>query len=174
MEIKTVDEIIKEVMRKYNRNPKEWKVFAGKDKNGYYDLLITHKSQIWLIKSEQINPFKWVGYGVKQSIENDEKIKKFPSFQFGFRPLSQKKIEELSETLEDREKMSEFILKLLNTQPKPIHEIKSPLVVQGPIVYSSKPLEIISEEQKRLSNKLKEELERLIYKKYSQTRTLYI
>ncbi|MEM3061159.1 MAG: hypothetical protein QW265_01980 [Candidatus Bathyarchaeia archaeon] len=174
MKIKTADEIMKEVMKKYNKDPKEWKVFAGKDRAGYYDLVITHKSQIWLIKSEQINPFKWVGYGVKQSVESEEKIDKFSPFQFGFRPLSKRKIEELLENLNGPEKTNEFVLKLLNTQPKPIHEIKSPLVVQGPIVYSSKPLEIISEEQRRLDNKLKNELEKLIYKKYSQTRTLYI
>ncbi|MEM3653727.1 MAG: hypothetical protein QW723_03335, partial [Candidatus Bathyarchaeia archaeon] len=160
MNIKTVDEILKEVIKRYNKDPKEWKVFVGKDRSGHYDLLITHKSQIWLIKGEQINPFKWIGYGIEQSIENDEKIKKFPSFQFGFRPLPKEKIEELSKIIEDHEKMNEFILNLLNTQPKPIHEIKSPLVVQGPIVYSSKPLEIISEEQRKLSNKLKDELEK--------------
>lgn len=174
MTIKTIDEIIKEVTIKYNKDPKGWKVFAGKDKDGYYDLVITHKSQIWLIKGEQINPYKWIGYGVKQSIENEEEINRFSSHQFGFRPFPKKKIEELLETFKNHEKMNKLVEELLKVQPKPIHEIKTPLMVQGPIVYSLKPLEVISEKQKELTKKLKDELEKLIYRKYSQTRIPYI
>ncbi len=50
----------------------------------------------------------------------------------------------------------------MRERPKPIDKIKTPGVVQGPITFSRGSLDFISERHRKLDNKLKMELDRLL------------
>ena len=54
---------------------------------------------------------------------------------------------------------------VMSIDPKPHGEITTPWVLQGPVMHSAKPLELISDRQRKLDAKMNMELESLLRKK---------
>ena len=172
--MKAAKDVKKEIVRQYDENPKDWSVHFGRDMKGHYDLVVAHGSTAWIIKEEQINPFKFVGFGVKASrSELEPFIEGIPN-TFGVRSPSEEQMRELAEALERRESVKDLLNKIIGSKPIRTHEINSPLVVQGPISYSAKPINAISGEQRRLDYKLRIELEKMLNRRYPQVLRPYI
>jgi hypothetical protein len=167
MNIKTIEEIMKEIHKKYNEDPYGWKVLSGIDNKGFIDLYFIHKNKAWRLKIWQLDPFRNVGYGI--SLENFGEIKKLKNYPlYGFRDLSKKEAIEIL-TLPPKE----AIKRLMNIKPVPIDELNKPIIVEGPITFSNKPLSFLSEEQRNLDQKLSSELEKLLLKKYIDRIKIY-
>jgi hypothetical protein len=162
----------KEIFRLYNKNPKGWYVLIKKDQIGYYDTIIAHEKDVWFIKEEQVNPYELIGFGVKKDIEDDEALKSIRPYQFGFRPLSKKIADEVLESFNNDKSLDRVMSKIIREKPLPINRIKSEFIVQGPVIYPAKPMELVSN-QGEIDMKLRAELKKLIYKKYPHLLTTY-
>jgi hypothetical protein len=172
--MRTAKDVKKEIVRQYDKNPKDWRLHVGRDVRGHYDLAVAHGSTAWIIKEEQINPFKFVGFGAKTSRQNLEPlIEDIPNI-FGIRSVSEKRMSELANALERKESVKDILAKIMKSNPVKSHEIKGPMVFQGPISYSAKPIHSISEGQRRLDSKLRIELENLLNRKHPQVLRPYI
>ncbi len=172
--MKEARDVKKEIVKKYDANPRDWRMHVGRDIKGHYDLIVAHGSTAWIIKEEQINPFKFVGYGSKVNRQILEPfIENLPN-NFGIRSTSNKQMRELADALERKQSIKDILTKIINSNPISSHEIKGPLIFQGPISYSPKPVTTISEKQKKLDYQLRKELENLLNKKYPQVTRPYI
>ena len=76
MNIKSRDEILKDVIREGKKHPKNWKAVFGKDNknlsNDYY--IFNPKIGIFLLKEYQKNPFEMKGIGGKIARHVDEDL----------------------------------------------------------------------------------------------------
>jgi hypothetical protein len=166
-------DVKREIFSLYNKKPRGWHVFIKKDQRGYYDTIVTHEKDIWFIKEEQINPYDLIGFGFKEEIEDKEALKSIRPYQFGFRPLSKKIVDEVMESLSNNKNMDRIMSKIMREKPLPIGRIRSEFMVQGPVIYPAKPMELISN-QNEIDMKLRTELNKLIYKRYPHLFTTYL
>ncbi len=172
--MKTAKEVKEEIVSQYDENPKDWSVCAGRDVGGHYDLVVAHGSKAWILKEEQINPFKFVGFGVKTSRRNLEPLIKDAPNTFGIRSVSEKQMRELADALEKKESVKDILTKIMKSTPVKSNEIKGPMIVQGPVIHSFRPTNYISEGQRKLDYRLRTELENLLNRKYPQVLRPYI
>jgi len=168
------EDIKKEILKRYDSNPSGWRVFVGRDRRGHFDLVISHDSDTWLIKEEQINPFRSVGFGVRDKVVGFETVERISPYTFGLRPLSERQMMKVALALRSNESPSKFLARVLRTEPVASTEITSPGVLQGPVIHSARGIELISERQAELDRELRLELERLLTRKYPQTIAPYM
>lgn len=170
----TAEDARREILERYNRNPRGWRVFSAKDSRGYYDLLVIHGSNVWMIKEHRINPFKSVGYAFKAKDGNV--LSNFPtSPEFGFRPVPKDKLEEvLKGSPEDL--LKNLVKEIIDTKPVPINSLANTegIIVQGPLIHYTRPVGLISQRNRELDLQLRSELERVLIKRYPQTIIPYI
>jgi len=172
--VETSDEVKKEILKRYDSNPAGWRLFVGRDGRGHYDLIVSHGSDIWLMKEEQINPFHSVGFGIRDKVANFETIERISPYTFGLRPLSEEQMMRVALALRSGESPSKLLARVLRTDPVASSEITSPGILQGPIIHSAKGIELISERQAEFDRMLRRELERLLMRKYPQTIATYV
>ncbi len=169
------EELRREILRRYNRDPHEWHVLAGRDQKGYYDVVVVHGSDTWLIKEQMINPLYSVGFGVKDNLIDQPFGKtQLPHYTFGLRPLSRQHVENVTNALKTGQNLTGLISNILKTTPVASNEIESHMALQGPIIHGSRAIHAISENQAELDRKLRIELEKLLYRRYSNTVAPYL
>jgi hypothetical protein len=167
------EKIKEKIIKRYNSNPIGWRIIFGKDNYGHFNTAIAHETNIFLIKEEQINPYKYVGFGTEISTEMDV-FKKISPHTFGLRPVSEKQIKKLSKGLNlGNKKFKDVFSDIMRNNPVSADKIDSSIVLQGPIVSSERTTNIISQKNKELDAKLRSELKKLLNKKYPQTFTPY-
>lgn len=170
----TAEDARREILKRYNRNPRGWKVFSAKDSRGYYDLLVIHGSDVWMIKEHYINPFKSVGYAFK--VKDGKALSNLPiSPDFGFRPVPKDKLEEvLKGSPEDS--LKNLVKEIIDTKPVPVNGLTNTegLIVQGPLIHYTRPIGLISQRNRELDLQLRSELERILIKRYPQTIIPYL
>ena len=147
---------------------------VGKDKLGFYDVLISHGTQAWQVKEYQVNPYKFVGLGSRLPNSTPEPLIS-NEYPFGFRPVGIEQMKELAALIDDPRAVSELAAKLLGEKPVSSTEaIESPGVLHGPILHSSRPLEALSSSHTRLDDKLRKELQRIVNRDFRHTIAPYI
>jgi len=62
---------------------------------------------------------------------------------------------------------------LMGRNPVSIPSINAPAVIQGPVTHSNDALSIMGSKQKDVNSQLKEELDKLLEKKYPHLKTMY-
>lgn len=148
--------MLERILKKYNKNPKGWNFSVGKGhEDKFFDILISSGKDAWQIKLDTLYKPNPLGVGVK--VGRSSKIFDNPH-PFGFRPIPEEFIPELSETGFSPDIIGEIMRK----RPQPIDQIKTSGVVQGPITFSRGPLDFISERHKKLDNKLRMEMDKLL------------
>ncbi len=154
--ILTSGKIREDIVKRYNKDPKGWGVFVGRDKENFISSIFMHKSNVWAIKEFAINPYKSLGCGIRTRFRNEFKPENYP---FGIRPLTIQQ--------EDKLKNGNYpvIEEILNKNPVSEDECNGSLVLGGPVITSDKPL-VISSEQEKLDSMLRKSLNSLIRKKY--------
>jgi hypothetical protein len=96
-------------------------------------------------------------------------------YPFGLRPVGMDMMKELASLIDDPRAMSDLASKLLSEKPVSSREaIESPAILQGPILHSSSALEALSTSHTKLDEKLRKELQRIVYKEFRHTVTPYI
>ncbi len=167
------DKLRREIAKSYDSNPMGWSVLVGRDSRNFNQILISHGSQAWMLKEELINPYRSVGFGVELA-GGVEALRGTVPQQFGLRPLNKRQIGELADLMRMEESPRDFLLRVMRSKPVPTSEVRSPLVVQGPVVATSNPLGLLSDKHRELDLKLREELEKLLLRKYPQTVIPYL
>lgn len=147
MEISKVKE---EIWKKYNDDPRNWSFWISRDKNGeFYDLFIIHKDECYFIKMDTIYKPNPLGLGKKMKVDTDFSSKLPES---GFRKMDRSELEELFNKPK----------KLFKREPTSFDDLKENEVgFMGPQYMSQEPPQI-SEGQKKLDEKLSEELRKLM------------
>jgi hypothetical protein len=147
---------------------------VGKDKLGFYDVLISHGAQAWQVKEYQVNPYKFVGLGsrIPSSTRGPLIASEHP---FGFRPISLDKMKELAAVIDDPKAMSDLAVKLLTQKPVSSGEAEeSPAILHGPVLQSMRPIEALSSSHMKLDERLRRELERIVHRDFRHTVAPYI
>ncbi len=164
--------IRKEIAKRYELDPKDWRLLWSIDKNGYYDLLIAKDSDLWWTKEQQLNPFLSVGCGVKRRLDEDILHDVFDaqcsSHPYGFRPVPDNKFKRMIRRLAEGKDLQAPILEILRSEPKPLKEIGTPFLMQGPFQQVPTLIDLLSDKQKELDAKLSSELKKLIFRHYPQ------
>jgi len=158
-EIKSARQAKLEILKLYEEDPEGWHIFLGRDKKGYYNTSVVHRSDFWLIKEEAINPYEAVGYALKTTLQKDPELA--DEISFGLRPL-QSRVEEVDAVLRA----------MLEQKPLPPSKITSPYVAEGPYIISTR-LASLAPSQSELERRLSAELDRLVEKRYSYLRRIY-
>lgn len=149
--IKSIEKIIEEFRRAYNRNPKNWHVLIGYDKQKRLNVYIGQREEnsIWVVLTEP-------HFGLGERIDDiniselvDNKI------TFGLRKipdnLAEKMKKELLEYYTVSEKTMEMVKKyMMRNPPLKEKEALGNIVVQGPLITLPPDYDI----DKRIQNKL--------------------
>lgn len=166
-------EIKKEIFRRYNNQPKGWHVLVNKDLKGHYDTIFVHGKDIWFLKEEFVKPYEPVGFGIADTIDYCDALDSIKSYQYGFRPLTKKLLNELEQqSTYDKQGRSNLIKKIINTKPVSLDKINSKIAVHGPMFFPNHPINLMSN-QNDLDLKLRIELEKLLYRKFPYLLTTY-
>lgn len=162
---KTIDLLMREIWKKYNKDSTGWQVLVGRSSEGYYDVFITNPKELWQIKLETIYRPNPIGLGVriKKTREGAKLLRGIPNY--GLRPLSKKAMAVMMSAIKRGVPPGRVLREIMSVEPKPYGEITTPWVLQGPVIHSAKPLELISDKQRELDAKLRMELESLLRKK---------
>ena len=166
--------IKREIFRLYNRDPEGWRVLVGKDRAGFYDVLISHGTEAWQVKEYQVNPYKFVGLGSRLPNLSSQPL--IPEeYPFGLRPVGLDQMKEIANLIDNPRAMTEVASKLLSEKPVSSTEAtESPAILQGPILQSTRPLETLSAAHTSLDEKLRKELQRIVRRDFRHTVIPYI
>lgn len=176
MEYLSPDDVFKEFLRKYERNPKGWSFLVGRSLS-FWDILIIGPEDAWQLKVDTIFKPKPFALGVK--LKEEPQLKLPPetlegtlNISYGFRPLPTTIIKSLvgkikNQQIKPEDVTRELLNHLKNVQPKPgrFLPVGTPVAV-GPHVILPQ-LNFSSEKQKELNLKLENELRKLLREKYS-------
>ena len=162
-----------EIARLYDKDPQGWRVLAGKDRLGFYDLLIAHGTEAWQLKEYQVNPYKFVGLGSR--LPNLPQPAMSQEFHFGLRPIKVDQMRELANVLDDPTSMSDFASRLLTQKPVASAEaMEGPAILHGPILQSPRPIEVLSRAHTELDSQLRKQLQHIVNRNFRHTLTPYI
>jgi hypothetical protein len=166
-----IETLIPKIMKRYNRHPIGWKVL--RDYKG--NIIILSPTEGYMLKMITINPKQQTGVGKK--IQNSNEIHKITknSPSYGYRPLTTKQTNKLLNNIKTGNYSHNLINKILNKNPISIPELqkkKAHAVLGGPFI-GHPDLASISENQKKLEEKLKYESLKLFNKKYPHRASIY-
>jgi len=162
MELVEVEEIRREILKKYNKNPRRWQVLFGKDERGFFNFLILNPTEIWQIKLDTI-------YGkplaVGGRIENEALRLPYKMMSFGFRKVGKKLMRKIMRDMMELGRISRESIEAINKiQPVPYGSIRG-IGLEGPIINLPK-LSYISEKQRELDLRLSTELRRMLRRRF--------
>jgi len=170
MELEPAEEMLQEILKRYDKNPKGWQFFVGRSAGGFQDLFFIQNSEqeFWQIKQHYLNPYKSVGFGAR--IDGSQ-YRSLESPEFGLRPVPHS---ELARILD--EKLSSNILEeILRRSPVPIREaMQGEGLLSGPIIHLRQSPTFLSKEQEELDLRLRLELENLLWKRYPERMRLSV
>ena len=162
------DRIRAKIEKDYNKNPDGWQAYVSNNK-GHIDSIFINEDNLYIIKEQIINPFKSIGLGVKRRISFD--LKESNQIKFGLRPVNPKLIDNLINN--NQSGSNNFINKILKQKPSSYKNIKTPIILQGPVNYSSLNMKEIWKNEKDLDSRLRIELQKILDKKYSYITSIY-
>ena len=64
MPVKPIGDLLLEMKKRYDKEPKDWRVLSGQAEHGFFDTFILHRDRLWQMKTEPVNPFEAIGVGV--------------------------------------------------------------------------------------------------------------
>jgi len=164
--------IRREIARLYDKDPQDWRVLVGKDRFGFYDVLISHGIQAWQVKEYMVNPYKFVGLGSKLPSSHPLGRSEYP---FGLRSIGLNDMKEIADIIDDPRALSDLASKLLSQKPVSSRDaVEGAAILQGPILQSTGPLEAISSAHTKLDEKLRRELQRLVRRDFRHTVIPYL
>lgn len=151
-------------MRRYNRDPSGWRVWAGVDEDKNLTTVFIHKGRMWVVKDFPVNPAKMIGVGGKTT--SDESLNPEMPYSFGFRPLAEEHIRGLMTG------DTNALFDVLGENPQAEEDIKDQPVIHGPFHTPNAPI-TFSDPQAKLDEKLRRDLQKLVGKEYPEFYTAY-
>lgn len=164
MQAEPLDSLLKEILNRYNENPKGWRVFADAKGN----MLVLGPGTGYRLKLLSINPAEVTGVGVDIPVDEAQGMPLgVPSY--GYRPLSLGNVARLFSSLHQNGPVPQGLIDgLLGIKPVPTWDLKgesSRGVLTGPII-AHPDLASISRGQRELDAKLTLEANRLFRARY--------
>ncbi len=161
----SLEEILKDLRKYYNKNPLNWRISVNKDSLNHGNILISNPDfeLLWQIKLDSLYKPNPIGIGAKIKdfdFGNKNIDLKMPSF--GYRPLLDEQLEQLQFKILEKKPLDNLIMDILNNDPIPVKDAKNKGLLEGPITFS--PPGYISKRQKELDKKLKRDLNQLKYR----------
>jgi hypothetical protein len=172
LNIKPLEYVVKEITSRYNHKPEGWNALA--DSRG--NIIVLGPRSSYRLKLISLGPNKYTGVGtkVKSSERLNGMVRGAPSY--GFRPLSEDKIELLLTALHQKGRIERALIdELLGGTPVSTGEIKKlkpHMVLSGPMI-TYPDLAAISGRQRELERKLTLEAEKLFRKRYPLRAEMY-
>jgi|YelNatPaOPRAMG01_1025707.scaffolds.fasta_scaffold03505_4 hypothetical protein len=164
MEAKPLEELMKEVLDRYNKRPQGWRVIADQKGN----VIVQGPNVIYRVKLLPLSPVEYTGVGVEMSGLESLNVWDKGVPPYGFRPLVGDDVLQFLKALQRGDHMKlEFIRRLLDREPVPTWELTGRGlggILSGPII-SHPDLSSISREQQELDRKLLLEVNRLFWKR---------
>ncbi|VUT24082.1 MAG: hypothetical protein MOIL_00312 [Candidatus Methanolliviera sp. GoM_oil] len=160
--MESFDDLIKYLSMRYDKNPFGWKITMGSG-GRFGNIFVTNSKDVWQIKLDSIYKPKPIGMGTK--IGNYEGNKNFFDNKvpyYGLRPIEEDKLKMIFRAAENGQYLNQFINELLKKRPMRAEEISS-TALNGPIQFMQNG-KYISERQREVDRKLKESLEKLLYR----------
>jgi hypothetical protein len=159
-----LDSLLKEILSRYNENPRGWRVFADAKGN----MLVLGPGTGYRLKFLSLNPADVMGVGVDISMDEAQGMPLgVPSY--GYRPLSHGDVAQLFSSLHRNGPVPQGLIDgLLGIRPVPTWDLKgesSRGVLTGPII-AHPDLASISRGQRELDAKLTLEVDKLFRAKY--------
>jgi len=172
MEIKILEESVREILERYNRRPKGWQFIS--DPRG--NILALGPEAGYRLKMMMINPNESLGVGVK--IQEVEPLRRRigMTLDSGFRPLDHDLSRVLFSAISENHTPSwSIISKILQIDPVPINELDRKefgAILGGPFL-THPDLRSISKSQEELDAKLSAELDKLFRERYPLRAGIY-
>ena len=174
METIPIEELWKEIIRKYDKKPRGWRALTYRSPGGFYDVLLSNPEEAWLMKQDTIYKPNPLGFGVK--LEHAPEIPVVKPLSYGFRHFPIERTERTVELMTKRKASPEEVAKAVNhvlrdaisSPPIPTYKIMKPGILEGP--FHIEGLESLSKEQRELSGKLDLQLRRMLHMKYPMYR----
>jgi hypothetical protein len=158
MELIPLEELIKIVVRSYERNPRaRWQITIGKS-GRYWDLLFRSSRRAWRAKIDSIYKPMPKGVGIEIEVRDLRRIKSPP---YGMRPLSDALVRRILDSIHHSSSLEPIIQEVMLLEPLPRRKITTPGVLSGPLIYSPRSLALLSKKQRKLDLKLERELKKL-------------
>jgi hypothetical protein len=170
METMPLEELWKDIIRRYNMKPRGWTALTYRSFDGFYDVLLSNPEEAWLVKYDTVYKPNPLGFGVK--LQDAPKIPDAKPLSYGFRQFPAERIKRAIELMTTMKSSSEQIVKAVNnvlldivsSAPIPTYKIIKPAFLEGP--FYLKDLENLSKGQRELSRKLDVQLRRMFRIKY--------
>jgi hypothetical protein len=166
-----IESIVNKIKNGYNKHPVGWTVLSDLKGN----ILVLGPNEGYMLRMISLNPQEQTGVGIEIDglHETRKLLRGAPSY--GFRPLSNRKAEEILNSFSYTERRNKLISEILERKPVSSSEIENNKlkgVLSGPII-AHPDISTISERQKELEFKLKIEAEKIFRKKYPYRASIY-
>lgn len=180
MEIRSVEEIMKEVAEGYNRRPKGWQIAS----DGRGNALVVGPESGFRLKLMMVSPEETIGVGA--SIDDVEEVRRGigagaatsarPSC--GFRPLSEGDAKAIVESMRSASAVArgqEMVRRIMATDPVPtwrLQEDEMGAVMSGPYI-AHPDLRLVSKSQSELDARLSTEVDRAFRARFPMRASIY-
>jgi hypothetical protein len=164
MEILRGKALSKYLIEKYAKNPKGWNFTIGpSSKDNFFDALVSWPEENWQLKIESIfKPSPTIlGAQVESLAKQPAGVGSLPSY--GYRKIDP---EVLLKILAEREDSEDGSLERLISSLEPTAPTPGSSYAQGPFVFTNQKIAGLSDNQKKLDDKLSSELRSLMREKY--------
>ncbi len=159
-----VDQLMRTLSRKYNKDPADWTVLISEPKGTHNDIFISTGKELWQVKVDSLYRSKPIGLGMRVGgKEEAERVINEDKPSYGLRPLPDNLIRRFIDGAIGYEDIGPIVDKVLKSEPRRIADIDTSTILQGPVQFGS-PLEL-SSKQRDLNLRLRHSLDRLLFEK---------
>jgi len=174
LEVRSVEEIMKEVVGGYNRRPKGWQIASDARGNA----LVMGPDNGFRLKLMMVNPTESIGVGAR--IDDIDEVRKSigTGLSCGFRPLSARSAQEIMESMENASAAArgqEMVRRIMETDPVPtwkLQEGNMGAVISGPYI-AHPDLRMVSKGQSELDARLSAEVDKAFRTRYPMRASIY-
>ncbi len=159
-----VDQLMRKLSSKYNKNPADWRVLIGEPKGTHSDIFISTGSELWQIKVDSLYRSRPIGLGMRVGgREEAERVIREETPSYGLRPLPDDLIRRFMDGAIGYEDIVPVVDKVLKSKPRRVADIDTSAVLQGPVQFGGP--EELTRKQRELNLKLRRSLDRLLFEK---------
>lgn len=163
MAMESVDDLLNDIYKKYNKNPLGWKISRANHK-GFGNIYFTNSKEVWQIKVDSVYKPKPIGLGMKIGDYSDnENLFDKNSPNYGLRSINDDYLNKIMKSYELGENLDPLIREMLKKDPTSSNDAGS-AVMNGPIQFRQNN-GYISKRQKEMDLKLKESLHKLLHRR---------